>query len=127
MNTFCTAAAFLGMNMCENSTAIETVVEQSFIEHLAANGISYGTKEEYAFRLSIFNQKDTEYKTINADASNTFTVGHNQFSTWTATEYKKLLGAKISKEQDNVKVLNTTGLAASVDWRTSGAVNPVKN
>ena len=77
MNTFCTAAAFLGVNMCDNSTAIDNVVEQSFIEHLAAYGISYGTKEEYSFRLSLFNDKDAEYKTINSDSNNTFTVGHN--------------------------------------------------
>ena len=126
MNTFCTAAAFIGLNMCDNSTAIESHVEQAFIEHLAYFGISYGTQEEYTFRLALFNEKDAEYNMINADATNTFTVGHNHMSTWTKAEYKKLLGAKLNK-QDNVQVLNTTDLADAVDWRTKGAVNAVKN
>ena len=126
MNSFCTAAAFLGMNMCDNTTAIDTAVEQSFIEHLAAFGISYGTKEEYSFRLSLFNDKDAEYKKINAEQSS-FTVGHNQFSTWTKDEYKKLLGAKVDLEQSNTEVLSTANLASSVDWRAKGAVNAVKN
>ena len=92
MNTFCTAAAFLGLNMCENSTAIDNVVEQKYIEHLAMHGLSYGTSEEYHFRLAIFAKKHFEYQKINADPENTFTVGHNQFSTYTESEYKKLLG-----------------------------------
>jgi hypothetical protein len=53
--------------------------------------LSFGTREEYEFRLSLFNEKDAEYKIINADANNTFTVGHNQFSTWIASEHKRLL------------------------------------
>ena len=127
MNTFCTAAAFLGVNMCDNSTAIDSVVEQAFIEHLAEYGVSYGTKEEYSFRLSLFNEKDAEYKKINADENNTFTVGHNQFSTWTKDEYKRLLGYKGQTTASAVEILDATNLTASVDWRTKGAVNPVKN
>jgi len=33
----------------------------------------------------------------------------------------------MSKGGDNLQVLSTVGLADSVDWRTKGAVNPVKN
>jgi hypothetical protein len=53
MNTFCTAAAFLGMNACDSQQAI-SLAEKSFIQHLAEFGISYGTKEEYQFRFEIF-------------------------------------------------------------------------
>jgi KDEL-tailed cysteine endopeptidase len=126
---FCTAAAFLGMNLCENTTPISSAVEQSFIEHLAAYGVSYGTQEEYQFRLDLFAKKDAEIKEINANPENTFTVGHNQFSTWTQEEYKRLLGYKGPQtvDEENVVILETEGLADSVDWRTKGAVNPVKN
>jgi hypothetical protein len=41
--------------------------------------------------------KDAEYKKINANPANTFTVGHNKFSTWTDAEYKRLLGFKMPK------------------------------
>jgi KDEL-tailed cysteine endopeptidase len=93
-------------------------------------GLSYGTKEEYAFRLDIFTQKDVEYIKINADQENTFTVGHNQFSTWTSDEYKRILGYKGPQElgaTEQVEILEDSNLSASVDWRTKGAVNPVKN
>jgi len=63
---------------------------------------------------------------INADPANTFTVGHNQFSTFTKDEFKKLLGARV-ETQTSTHILDDRVLAASVDWRTKGAVNPVKN
>jgi C1A family cysteine protease len=126
MNTFCTAAAFLGMNMCENQNAIDRV-EQNFIHHLAAYGISYGTSEEYKFRLGMYMKKDMEMAKINADPTNTFTVGHNNMSTWTQAEYKKLLGFRGIQDPKNVTYLETSNNAATVDWRTKGAVNAVKN
>jgi cathepsin L len=119
--------AFIGMNVCENSAPVSSIVEQSFIQHLASHGISFGTAEEYKFRLSIFAEKDAEYKKINANSENTFTVGHNKFSTWTKDEYKRILGYKGLKPQKNVTTLNATKLADSVDWRTKGAVNAVKD
>ena len=129
MNSFCTAAAFLGLNMCDNSTAL-TTVEQNFVEHMSMYGLSYGTKEEYKFRLDIFAKNDKENQEINADPMNTFTVGHNQFSTWTKDEYKKMLGYRGPKElgaADTIEILDDTNLEASVDWRSKGAVNAVKN
>jgi hypothetical protein len=89
---FCAAAAYMGINnMCENQNPL-SIVEQSFVQHIAAYGISYGTKEEYNFRLAIYQQKEVENIEINSNPENTFTVGHNQFSSWTDSEYKKLLG-----------------------------------
>jgi cathepsin F len=52
------------------------------------------------------------------------------FSTMTLTEIKKFLGRKQSvKKTDTEKFdkINVENLAASVDWRTKGAVNPVQN
>jgi len=91
-------------------------------------GLSYGTQEEFDFRFQIYQQKDAEIQKINAE-QDSFTVGHNQFSTYTDAEYKRLLGYKMPKnaEQAAVVVLDETAIPASVDWRTKGAVNPVKN
>jgi len=123
----CYAAAYLGFNLCDVQT-ITKEVEASFIEHISAYGKSYGTVEEYNFRLGLYAAKDKEINEINADKENTFTVGHNDFSTWSADEYKQLLGYRGGEaEPENVTYLDDSNLEASVDWRTRGAVNAVKN
>jgi len=100
-------------------------VEQTFMEHVSAHGLSFGTKEEYVFRLGEFAKKDAAINKINEEEAN-FTVGHNFMSTWTHAEYKRLLGYKGAETNANVVTLEETA-ETSVDWRTKGAVNPVKN
>jgi len=100
---------------------------QEFLEHVATFGISYGTTEEFLFRQELFNAKTAEYAEINADKSNTFTVGHNFMSTWTASEYKKLLGFKGIPKNQTFETLSTVETPAAKDWRSLGAVNAVKN
>ena len=126
MNFLCASLATIGMNLCETPVSQET--HAAFIEHIASYGLSYGTEEEYTYRLGLFAKKDAEIKEIN-ESQNSFTVGHNQFSTWSAFEYKKLLGFKMpaNVELDEPTILPTENLTDSVDWRTKGAVNPVKN
>jgi len=63
--------------------------------HVAEFGLSYGTKEEFNFRLAQYGENDKKIKEINANGSNTFLVGHNQFSTWTGDEYKRILGDRV--------------------------------
>lgn len=106
-----------------------TEIESKFMAHVSFYGLSFGTKEEYKYRLDIFKKNDAEYNLINDNSSNTYTVGHNMFSTMTEHEMKKMLGEKdyMYRPQVNATVLSTEGLAASVDWRTTGAVNPVQN
>ena len=127
MNILCGTLATIGFDMCETPVAAQ--VHQDFIEHVAMYGLSYGTKEEYTFRLQEFAKKDAEIKEINADETNTFTVGHNMFSTWTDFEYKRLLGFKMPQgvAEPKTEYLDDSNLTASIDWRAKGAVNPVKN
>lgn len=126
MNILCGTLATLGFDLCE--TPVSAEVHQSFIQHVAEYGLSYGTQEEYNFRLSLFAQKDAEINEINA-SQDSFTVGHNMFSTWTKQEYKRLLGFKMPKnaELPEPTILDESNLSAAVDWRTKGAVNAVKN
>ena len=107
----------------------QPTIHPEFLEHIANYGLTYGTQEEYLFRQDIFLKKDFENKVINADPANTFTVGHNQFSTWTDAEYKRLLGYRAPKNVTEipVKELDEVNIPASMDWRTQGAVNAVKN
>jgi cathepsin L len=127
MHSFCKAALALGFNdICKDKNVDAST---DFLEHIADYGISYGTQEEYMFRQEIFNTKDAEYKKMNANPENTFTVGHNFMSTWTPEEYKKLLGFRAPKNvtESEPTILSTEGVPAAKDWRSLGAVNPVKN
>jgi len=126
MHSFCKAAFALGFkDICKDKLDAST----DFLEHIAEYGISYGTQEEYMFRQNIFATKTAEYAKINADPENTFTVGANFMSTWTHEEYKKLLGFGGLKNNSTQEatVLSTEGIPAAKDWRSLGAVNPVKN
>jgi len=106
-------------------------INPRFLQHVAEHGLNFGTTEEFNFRQNIFEMKDAEYTAINADTKNTFTVGHNFMSTWTNAEYKKLLGYKSPLSQADAEYapfeLDTVNIPSSIDWRTKGAVNPIKN
>jgi hypothetical protein len=78
--------------------------QNAFINHVSDYGLSYGTKEEYQFRLDQFISSEAIINEINADKKYTFTAGHNQFSTWTKDEYKKMLGVKMPIANSTAKV-----------------------
>jgi len=122
MQALCQFALF--SQFCE-PTVDSFQVEQAFMKHIADFGKSYGTAEEYQFRLGEFAKKDAIIQAHNAENSS-FTLGHNQFSDMSDYEYKKLLGALKNTEAREYTVLDETA-ADSVDWRAVGAVNPVKN
>jgi cathepsin L len=105
-----------------------TVEDTEFMNFVTKFRRSYGTKEEYSFRAKVFKANLAKIAAINSQNGNLFTVGVNQFADWTETEYKKLLGYKAGKKNPkNIVNLKVTDLPASVDWRTAGAVTPVKN
>jgi len=123
MPNFCVAAAILGMNLCENDSPI-SAIEQTYIQHIANQGLSFATKEEYAFRLDIFTKKDAELKAINANPEHTFTVAHNFFSTMTPEEIKRWEGDRTEDITVEPTILEET-ILGDADWRSH--MNPIKN
>jgi len=106
---------------------LTSLMATRFMEHIANYGISYGTTEEFDFRMALFAKRDAAYAEINADPENTFTVGHNMFSTLTQDESKMWTGKKPSTNETlEVEEINAI-TSATVDWRKKGAVNPVQN
>lgn len=98
----------------------------------------YKSQFEVAFngddveREAIYNDNMAKYRAHNADASQTYTMGATQFSHLTLDEFQALpiFGYKKPvKELPVVGVHEYQGeeLASSIDWRTKGAVTPVKN
>lgn len=103
-------------------------IEYKFINYVAKYGKSYGTKEEYAFRLERFAKIDAEIIKINAEQSS-FRLGHNKFSDYTEFEYKRMLGGKLDETEttETNQVVNPPSWATGVNWVTAGAVTPVKD
>jgi len=72
--------------------------ETVFAKYCADHGKSYGTKEEYQFRLTQFSKNMKvieEHNSVNADGEQ---VGLNHMADWTQHEYKKLLGFGVQKK-----------------------------
>lgn len=97
-----------------------TAEDYEFMKFITVHGKSYGTKEEYEFRASLFKKTIAKIKEENAKTENTFTVGINRFADWTNEEIKRLLGYKSSKIFiGNVEALpGNVSIPSSVDWRT---------
>jgi len=118
---------FIGGFICTEEFA-EPNTSARFSEHVSKFGLSYGTKEEYNFRMEIFAKNDQIIRQRNLDPENTFVLDHNMFSTMTQDEVKKMLGKKdVAATNATTVELATDNLETNVDWRTKGAVNPVQN
>lgn len=118
----------MGYDWCELREQ-NAALQQQFAEHVSRHGLSYGTTDEYNFRYELFSKKDAEINRINAKYDS-FTVGHNKFSTWTDYEFKRLLGYRPLGPSESVKdhvMLDDANLTSSVDWRDMNAVNAVKD
>jgi len=103
-------------------------VDTKFMEYVSTHNKSYGTVEEYRFRLAQFAEADALIEDHNSQNGSSFTLGHNKMSDWTTAERKRLLGYKPSMiPRANSTVALTESNAAGVDWVTAGAVTPVKD
>ena len=70
------------------------------MQHVAGQGLSYGTIEEFNFRMGLFQERHQEIIDINSAPNGTSTVGHNFLSTWTDGEKKRILGYNGLGERD---------------------------
>jgi cathepsin F len=117
---------FVGGFIC--SEEMDYGLEQRFQQHMSEFGLSYGTKEEYNFRMEIFADNDAYIREQNLNSENTFVLDHNKFSTMTKEEVKMMLGKKDPiAENATVEELPTDNLSAAIDWRSKGAVNAVQD
>merc|ERR1719506_3163884 len=70
-------------------------VENSYLQHIAEYGKSYGTEEEYKFRLGVYRQKIEFIRQHNSNVEEGEAgVGEYHMMDWTDAEYKRLLSYK---------------------------------
>ncbi|OHS93637.1 Cysteine proteinase 3 [Tritrichomonas foetus] len=106
--------------------------EKSFVSWMRKNNVLY-TSDEYNIRFGIYLTNSRYVQEHNA-GNPSFKLSLNQFSTYTPSEYKALLGFKVStnmlkdlsknidKNEDNEFKIST-----SCDWRKEGVVNVIKD
>lgn len=77
--------------------------EAAFNQYIAKFGKSYGTKEEYNFRLQNFLESYEFIMTHNTENASEqgFFMGLNQFSDMHESEYKQMLGLKVPSTESN--------------------------
>jgi len=95
-----TVASLAGLAVYQTSEStqlfqVDVEAKSAFDNYVAEYDKSYGTKEEYEFRLNIFAKNFkmiADHNTANGDSAEV--LGVNHMSDWSSSEYKKLLGYK---------------------------------
>jgi cathepsin L len=83
--------------------------------------------EEFGRRYNIF-KSNLDFINHHNKANKTFTVGMNKFGDLSLKEFSRIyLGTKITKVPTHTRKSPTFRLPTAVDWRTKGAVTPIKN
>jgi len=90
------AAALLGL-----ASAFDKDVEAGFQKFIVQYGKSYGTKEEYTFRLGEFAKKVEFIQKYQAENDDGHQVAPNHMMDWTHSEYKKLLGYNANQKKNS--------------------------
>ena len=102
----------------------------AFDEWKAQYGANWSGEEE-AFRRLIFEKNLKNIEKHNADPSQTYKMGVNQFTVYTTEEFvNTYLNPMIAQSkapeytEEDIETVNTIG---DVDWTTQGKVSKVKN
>ena len=84
--------ALLNVNSVQNGKTFLatplTEAEREFINFIAGHHRSYGTKEEYEYRLSVFTKAYNAVQTHNAQPEHTHKLGINHLADLNEYEYK---------------------------------------
>ncbi len=104
-----------------------TPLASDFESWKAAHGINYESTFENAYREKVFLQNKLKAELHNADKSNTYEMGINQFSALTQEEFEQqYLGLVLPENFQSVESSDDL-IVGDTDWTTQNAVTPVKN
>ena len=89
----------------------------------------YETQEEHELRLRVFYENLKFIEDFYRSGHHPYDLGINEFADISHEEFAAKYGglAPRPKRELDIEYLDTSNLADSVDWRTKGAVTPVKN
>jgi len=109
----------------------EKELQGLFTTFMTQHSKTYST-DEFFSRFNTFKANLETIRAHNADSTQTFKMGINEFSDLTAAEFKATKLGYIHRDNSYYRSKNEVDLSgvdapASVDWRNSNAVTPVKN
>ena len=112
------------------TVAVPPHVVVSFQTWSAKYGKTYKCPAEKIYRLAVFYKNFKKVQAHN-QSNDSFTMELNHFADMTQEEFRtKMLGYRFEDRQRNVATFTAeqaVSQSAGVDWRTKGAVTPVKN
>ena len=104
-----------------------TPMEFKYMQHLAKFGKNMASVEEFNQRMAIFGDLDKFIEEHKAEGHN-YTLGRNQFSDWSHSEYTSLLGYIEKPIEDRTfTIYDESSNDMTVNWVEAGAVTPVKD
>lgn len=114
--------------------------EALFVAYKRQHGKHYASAEEEAYRLAVFAAKVDAVEAHNADSARPYKLAINEYSDVTEEEFaaSKLMGGftfNVTEYQASLRASSNVtvslqalqALPSSIDWRSRGAVTPVKN
>ena len=89
----------------------------------------YESLEDLEYRFQVFSNNLQIIFNHNSDTRNNFTLGVNQFTDLTPSEFKTQYTGGLLKKESKCTTFYPQGVSVSdaVDWRTKNAVTPVKD
>jgi hypothetical protein len=81
-------------SLFEGLSGIEGDIDFKFIDYVGKYQKSYGTKEEFMFRLKNFAKNYQKVMDHNSKSGKSYSLGINHMSDWTEEEFNMILGGK---------------------------------
>ena len=128
------AAVLAGVALKMNSSNEQTVgqvpgpIVEAFAKWCSTHNKMYTSPSEKSYRMAVFTRNF--YKVAELNKKNTHTSALNKFADLTEEEFvAKYTGLKVPKnlKRSDIKHVPSANGPDSVDWRTQGVVNPVKD
>lgn len=123
----------LGSMPTEQAAEDNQEVKNAFKQFISDQGRYYLSQSDYDYRFKVFSRNHAIIQSHNADKTQTFTVGINQFTDMTFAEMKATFSPGFDKTEAEKSVAKcplqqpTDSGESKLDWAEKGKVSPVKD